>query len=57
MERRSRYAAGLAAALNRVLADPALAARLADAARVHATAYDIERTTRRLEAVYARALD
>jgi glycosyltransferase involved in cell wall biosynthesis len=49
-------AAALAAAVNRLLADPALAARLADAARLRARDYDIERTTRDLEAVYARVL-
>ena len=50
-------AAALAAAVNRLLADPALAARLADAARIRAQDYDIERTTRDLEAVYTRLLD
>jgi glycosyltransferase involved in cell wall biosynthesis len=50
-------AAALSAAVNRVLADPDLATRLADAARIRAHDYDIERTTRDLEAVYARVLD
>jgi glycosyltransferase involved in cell wall biosynthesis len=49
-------ATALAAAVNRLVADPALAARLADAARRRAQDYDIERTTRDLEAVYARLL-
>jgi glycosyltransferase involved in cell wall biosynthesis len=49
-------AAALAGAVNRLLADPALARRLADAARVRAQDYDIERTTRDLEAVYTRLL-
>ena len=49
-------APALAAAVNRVLADPDLAARLADAARIRAQDYDIERTTRHLEAVYTRLL-
>ena len=49
-------ATALAAAVNRLVADPVLAARLADAARVRAQDYDIERTTRDLEAVYARLL-
>jgi glycosyltransferase involved in cell wall biosynthesis len=49
-------AAALAAAVNGLLADPALARRLADAARVRAQDYDIERTTRDLEAVYTRLL-
>jgi glycosyltransferase involved in cell wall biosynthesis len=49
-------AAALAAAVNRLLAEPALATRLADAARIRAQDYDIERTTRDLEAVYTRLL-
>jgi glycosyltransferase involved in cell wall biosynthesis len=49
-------AAALAAAMLRVLGDPDLAARLAAAALVRAEDYDIERTTRDLEAVYARVL-
>ena len=49
-------AAGLAAAVNRLLADASLAARLADAARTRAGDYDIDRTTRDLEAVYDRVL-
>ena len=49
-------AAALASAVNRLLAEPALASRLAAAARVRAQDYDIERTTRDLEAVYARLL-
>ena len=49
-------ATALAAAVNRLLAEPALAARQADAARVRAQDYDIERTTRDLEAVYGRLL-
>ena len=49
-------AEALATAVNRLLADPRLAARLADAARLRARDYDIERTTRDLEGVYARAI-
>jgi glycosyltransferase involved in cell wall biosynthesis len=49
-------ATALAHAVNRLVADPALAARLAEAARVRAQDYNIERTTRDLEAVYARVL-
>ncbi len=49
-------AAGLAAAVNQLLADPSFAARLADAARIRARDYDIDRTTRDLEAVYDRVL-
>lgn len=49
-------AAGLAVAVNQLLADPSFAARLADAARIRARDYDIDRTTRDLEAVYDRVL-
>ena len=49
-------AAALAAALLRILDDRELAGRLADAARRRADDYDIERTTRALEAVTERAL-
>ena len=49
-------AAALVSAVNRLLADPAMAARLAAAARIRAQDYDIERTTRDLEAGYARLL-
>ena len=49
-------AAALAAAVNRLLGDPSLAARLAENAQLRARAYDIDRTTRDLEAVYDRVL-
>jgi glycogen synthase len=49
-------ASELGAAVNRVLADPPLAARLGEAARLRARDYEIERTTRDLEAVYDRVL-
>jgi glycosyltransferase involved in cell wall biosynthesis len=47
----------LAGAMVRALGDPGLAERLVTAARIRAQDYDIERTTRDLETVYARVLD
>ena len=49
-------ASALAAAVNRILADRGLAARLAAAAATRSNDFDIERTTRELESVYARVL-
>jgi glycosyltransferase involved in cell wall biosynthesis len=49
-------ARALAEAILRVVDDPALARRLGEAASRRADDYDIERTTRDLEAVYARIL-
>src|SRR5690242_17800963 len=52
-----RFAADLAAAVNRLLADPALAARLGDAGRVRAERhFGWERAARRTRAVYELAL-
>lgn len=49
-------ASALASAVNRLLAEPGFAARLGEAARDRARDYDIERTTRDLEAVYDHVL-
>jgi glycosyltransferase involved in cell wall biosynthesis len=48
--------AALAAAVNRIVAEPELAGRLGAGARVEAERYDIERTTRELEALYDRVI-
>lgn len=49
-------AAALAAAIQRVLDDPALGKRLADAARVRVRDFDVERTIERTEELYRRLL-
>jgi 2-deoxystreptamine N-acetyl-D-glucosaminyltransferase/2-deoxystreptamine glucosyltransferase len=49
-------AAALAAAIGRILADPALAARLAAGARERAAGYDWDRLAERTAAVYETVL-
>ncbi len=51
-----RDPASLARGLLRVLCDPPLAARLAEAARVESARYDVNACVRQLEAVYEEAL-